>query len=666
MALAPLVAGTATPDLTGDDRNLHAIIDDARSAMEGEMASVRDRCRTYLNWYSPPYNTDIDRHDAWEEEVDFEADAARARNNFPISRAVVDIWTSLEAARPPQARAEPERINPPPPELDMAQAMIDREMYAMRRTVESRKADIRSARARYWMRKDHFALKHHYAIRRKNLYGFSWMKVVPSLSGMRPQSHVLRNPTTIYPIWSRRDPEDLEAVLSAQQESAVRVAARYPELGLEFERDGAGVSTGRVHFARGMDSGRYEEVNDRWYDSTRTMMWVEDFWWIERDYDRAARQWRRPVVHNAVRVASRIVEYRTFDWAHLPFVYFVNTDERDSYGWSDIAGVIDINDEMNRRLSEQGDILGMYAEPRFQLLGSIPGRDVEMPDALELIPLQDTERIEQIMTRIDVFPSQVHLTALTDLLYQVSGLPPIVWGLIANAQTSGRALTASWKATETRLSPKLMRNEQSLDRWLDISLDYAMTYDWQGAKTIFADRNGDRFDDFRWSFPPMEPRDFQEVTMDAITRRDAGLTTTVKAMRDTGDEQAEDTWEEVLAEFQNVMAHPDKVQAFLLAQRAMLDNQAYAQQVGGMGAGQMGGDQATVNAATVAQGVGQARAAEAQAATAPSAAPPTGGPPGAGEASPGAAPGAPGEMVTSGTLVRGGEVSNQMLQTRRM
>ena len=60
------------------------------------------------------------------------------------------------------------------------------------------------------------------------------------------------------------------------------------------------------------------------------------------------------------------------------------------------------------------------------------------------------------------------MQTLIDMLHRVTGLPPIVWGLIANAQTSGRALSASWKATEARLVPKLMRNEASLRRKTDI------------------------------------------------------------------------------------------------------------------------------------------------------------------------------------------------------
>lgn len=179
----------------------------------------------------------------------------------------------------------------------------------------------------------------------------------------------------------------------------------------------------------------------------------------------------------------------------------------------------------------------------------------------------------------------------------------------------------------------------------------------------------------------MEPRDFMEVTQNEITKRDAGMTTTLKAIRAMGDEAAEDTYEETLAEALNIFAHPDKVQSFLLAQRAELDNIAYANQLGvelDSGGGMVGGQSGTaVNPVTIAGAVGMARQAQSQAQAAPPAtagpAPATqpgaagnaaGGPPG--QTSPGAAGGAPGESLSSGTLMRNGNVSNQLLQTRKM
>jgi len=660
--MAVVYAPGSLPQSAGDVA-LQNRIDNTRLAMESEMGFVRTRCQTYLRWYSPPYREELGTHDAWDELPLSVEDLGLTRGNFPIARAVVDIWSSLEAAKPPMARAEPERVSPPVPSLDQDEELRSRLTYGVVKKLEGYRANARSALIRGWLRRDNFPLKHHTSVRRKNLYGFSWMKVWPDRFGRRPRSHVIRNPTTVYPIWSSRDPGDVEAVLVAYQMSAVKAAAKWPKLDLRIE-----AKSGRVDI--GGDYGTYQELNNRWYDSTRTMVWVEEFWWLEREYPNGFDAPPKTTAHVVIRVTNRVVEWGEYPWRRLPFVYFENTDERDSYGWSDIAGVIDINDEFNRRLSQEGDIIGMYSAPRFQLLNGIAGRDVDMPEAFELIALQDQERIEQILTRIDVYPTQQHFTILTDLLHRVSGLPPIVWGLIANAQTSGRALTASWKATEARLSPKLMRNQESLDRYLDIVLDYAEVYDWQGARSIFAERDNpaERFGDFRWEFPPMEPRDFQEVTINAITKRDAGLQDTISAIREIGDEAAEDTLEAVLAEALNIFMHPDKTQAFLLAQNAELQNQLLSQQIAAGGGA--GGPQ---NLATVAQAVGQGAAAlqAGQQAGAPPGVPPgvsvpptqAGGPVAGNAVAPGGAPlEAPGNMA-SGTLFRNGEVSNQQLVT---
>lgn len=650
MALAVAEIQSAMTDTAERSARL---MDDLRVAMEGEMQMVREKCETYLRWYSPVFNTRLHTHDAWPDPIRY-ADIDTTRGNFPIARAVVDLWAALEAAKAPTVRAEPERVPPPLPILGSAQAAMAAQQYDTDREIESTNSDIRSARIRRWMRDDMFALKHHSAVRRKDLFGFSWMKVLPQPWNRRPLTHVLRNPVTVYPLWSSREPGELEAVFSAQQMSARLAHARWPELPMTFDAS----DPRRVAFERGQDSGTYRDLNDRWYDQSRTMLWVEEVWWLDRRFDRAGHV-TETRVHTATRVMDRIVNAQTFEgWTTVPFVYWENTDERDAWGWSDIAGVIDINDEFNRRVSQQGDVIRLFASPRFQLLGSLDNRDVEMPGPFGMISLQDQERIEQILTRIDVFPTQVHFDILTDLLHRVSGLPPIVWGLINNAQTSGRALSASWKATEARLAPKLARNELSCRQWLRIVLDQARHYDWYGAKEAFKDRSSEPFDDFTWIFPPMEPRDFTEVTMNEITKRDAGLTSTVKAMRAIGDEAAEETLEEVLAEFADVNLHPDKVNARLIAQRAELDNISYAQQM-------------------------QAQAASPAGPTAPPPGPEAGAPAGPQAGAPpgmegplpptqGGAPGnagapiaPPGGSLTSGTLIRNGEPSTQFLSTQQ-
>ncbi len=654
--------------LSAGEQGLHELMDDARGAMEDTMDSVRDRCRRYLNWYSPPWDTYLGRHDAWETVYDRNDDQDTTRSNFPISRAVVDIWTSLEAAKPPLARAEPEHLSPPMPQLDEGLAALAREQYVRDRRVQAIRAEIRGRHFREMLRRDLFPLKAHRAVRRKNLYGFSWMMVLPDPFDDAPRTVVLRNPTTVYPLWSTRDPDELDAVLSVQQVSAVQANQKWG-LGLVFE-------DGRVSYQQGGGlHDRYSDVNEEWYYSEdRTKVWVEDFWWADREYDESGLRVVSSKVHCAKRVCGRVVDMRDYDWRHLPFVYWQNEDERHWSGWSEVAGVMDINDDFNRRLSGESDVLGMYENPRFQLIGGYGSRDdIEMPRGGELLTdLQDPERIEQILARVDVYPNQVHLNMLIEMLHRVTGLPPIVWGLIANAQTSGRALSASWKATEARLVPKLMANTSSIRRYADIVIDYAHHYDWRGGERVWRDRDGRLYDDIRWTFPPMEPRDFQEVTMDAITRRDAGLTTTVMAMRDTGEENAEERLEEIRQEFRDPTIHPDRAQAQLLYRDAEMQ---LLERMAAMG-GQMPQPH---NPATVQQAVGQARAAGA--------APPAAAPAGAEAALPPTQPGAPGnagqpvppqgagapppgaapeEMVTTGTLVRGGDTSNQILRTTRV
>lgn len=632
-----------------DEQRDHARIEAMRQAMEGTMLAVRDRCTEYLRWYSPPWDSTLRRHDAWDDGIGF-ADIGTTRSNFPIARAVVDIWASLEAAKAPMQRAEPERIPASPPVMDEQQQLAIQQVYGMYKAVESRRADARSWMLRQFHRQDHFPLKHFRTCRRKNLYGFTWVRVLPDLFNDRPMAHVLKNPTTVFPLWSDRDPDDIEALLNVQQMSATLANVKYG-LGLQTE---GGVVTG-------IEGSRYREIPDNWTNGDNTMVWMEDYWYVDRQFSQG-----RVVdscVCRIVRICGKIVERERFPgWRYVPFVPFQNADERDSYGWSDLAGVLDINDEMNRRISQEGDIIGMYASPRFQLLGSLSGATRDMPAPFELIGMEDTERIEQIMTRIDVFPTQMHFQFLQDLLHRVTGLPPIVWGLINNAQTSGRALTASWKATETRLAPKLMENENSLRRWTAIELDYLHTYDWYGASKLFHDRYGRRFDDFTWDFPAMEPRDFQEVTLNAINKRDAGLQSSIDAMRETGNEAAEDTLQEVRTEWTDPVLHAEKVQAQEMLRNSRLQNAMQEQQ---LGIGVPGAGGLPQNPATVAQAAGAA--AQAAPAQGSPSGPPNSGPPPPDQQGPSQAPGGPQQpTVTTGTLVRNGQTSNQTLTQQRV
>ena len=114
--------------MAGGARRASSLMDDLYVAMQSEMSGLEMKLQTYLRWYSPPYSDTTKTHDAWPERITYE-DIDTTRSNFPICRAVVDIWSSLEAASPPSVRAEPERIPPPLPILDPAQAQMARQQF---------------------------------------------------------------------------------------------------------------------------------------------------------------------------------------------------------------------------------------------------------------------------------------------------------------------------------------------------------------------------------------------------------------------------------------------------------------------------------------------------------------------------------------------------------
>ena len=287
-----LSVAPVAPESSSELQRLHSRINDCRVAMESDMWRVREKAQVYLNWYSPEFDVNLGTHDAWREPV-MAKDLGLTRGNYPISRAVVDIWTALEASQPPTLWAQPDRVAPAPPSMDQGEVLRNRLVSEAFKQVNAVKATYRATTIREQMRRDGYAYKAFLATRKKNLYGFSWQKVWPNRSEKRTVSHTLHNPTTVYPIWSSREPGELEMVLVAYQMNVNKANAMY----------GLGIDTKDGRLARGADSGRYRDVNDRWYDSTRTMVWVEEFWWREQMFDREGN-----ITDSAVACVKRITD----------------------------------------------------------------------------------------------------------------------------------------------------------------------------------------------------------------------------------------------------------------------------------------------------------------------------------------------------------------------
>ncbi len=84
----------------------------------------------------------------------------------------------------------------------------------------------------------------------------------------------------------------------------------------------AKTASGRISRAArivlGADSGYYREVNDRYDNTERMMLWVEEFWPIHREFDKDQHQ-TSSIVNCILRVGGRIVDQRSDQgWQHIP------------------------------------------------------------------------------------------------------------------------------------------------------------------------------------------------------------------------------------------------------------------------------------------------------------------------------------------------------------
>jgi hypothetical protein len=105
-------------------------------------------------------------------------------------------------------------------------------------------------------------------------------------------------------------------------------------------------------------------------------------------------------------------------------------------------------------------------------------------------------------------------------------------------------------------------------------------YDWRfpGIGTAQELYGGNR--DFAWDFPNKEPRDFLEVTTDALNKFNGGLWDFKTAAEAIGETSPDELDEAIRAEYMDAVRHPEKAQSYILLQRLQQQIQIEAAQAG--------------------------------------------------------------------------------------
>lgn len=555
----------AVSDETRESLNLR--IDALKSSWAGYQNALRVRHNRYLRAFSPPYEPTIGEHDQWLEEF-AQKDEGRTRSSYNLVRAAVELWTSLEASDFPTLRFGEEFIPTPAPSLDEKEQAAREETYRAMKLVQRQMATMREQALLRHISRSRFE-RHWWAVtRKKNIYGHSWLRTIPDFDRETFAVTSAIDPSTVYPVWSAYGDRKLDAILVATRRSSASAASQYPG-SVVLARDGITAA----------DSEYYNPTQDRSSEKDRAFVWVEDYWLLDADYeeelilDGVASRIKSRVL-NAVRVNGKLVAVTEYPgWRRVPYFYRINEDERDNTGFSDVGTLLPFQDGINKMLSQQQDVIFAESRPRFKYRGDAD-REITL-NADEIVSLDPDEDIDQIKVDLNVFPTQTHGQQLLQIMQRVTGLPAVVWGEIQAAQNSGRALSTAWRATAARMAPRIYEASTALDEIAAFWLDLMELYDWESARYLFG---GSR--DFEWTFPNKEPRDFLEVTSNAINKMNAGILDIAGAMEEVGEQSPDERVERVRADYMDMVLHPEKGQSFLLLQRLRNQIQIEAEQAG--------------------------------------------------------------------------------------
>ena len=631
---------------------LNARVESLRVGFAGQSQKVLARNRAYLRAFSPDFEARIGEHDQWPDDFKQE-NADHFRSSYNLTRSVVELWTSLEMSEFPALRWWEQFLPTPVPSMDPIENEMRQSIYRSQKLVARQVATIREQTLATHIRRTDLARHTYKAILRKNVYGHSWIKTVPDLP--RKTFRVFSNidPSTVFPAYSSYEDDKLDAILVATRRSAQAVNAEFPDL-IPMNKNGLTLQT---------LNGYYNPTQTPITDADLSFVWVDDYWCVDDEWEQEVADDNIPIrsrVVHVVRAGGKIAKVTEYPgWRAVPYVRFENENERDHLGFSDVATMLPIQDSLNRFMSQQQDVIAGESRPKFKYRGD-SDRSITFGDE-DIVSLDSDEDIEQIQVRLDVFPTQVHGQQLLEVLARSTGLPDTVWGRISAAQNSGRALATAWRSVAARMVPRTQRNAVSLKHVLgDLWLDWMELYGWEHAPELY---NGNR--DFDLDFPNQEPRDFTEVTTDALNKLGAGLIDTIAAMEKTGERSPDEMLDRVRAEYMDAVLHPDKSQGYLLLTR--LKNQiAIEAQQAGIAAEQAAQQMAQLAASppagapgggTVDQQAGAANQARTQAAQ--QAAPQLG--PGQNQAQPATQAGQAANSTKVSTLVQDGSTYNRIV-----
>lgn len=243
-----------------------------------------------------------------------------------------------------------------------------------------------------------------------------------------------------------------------------------------------------------------------------------------------------------VQVGTAVVREGANPYGFIPFVHVPNVQPPNQlWGRSDLDGLIEINRELNERMSDQADVIRYHADPPVVFRGVTEHTDLAVgPGTVWDIPVDaDVKLLEWQGQAVAV---QEHIERVLRTLFEVSETPRSAFG------DSGRLL--SGVALEMELRPIIQKTLRRRAFWTRalrqrnaLVLRLAEQFGVGGAQP------GD-FSPYRTKvvWPPMVPSDDTALVRQNIALVDAGLRSHRGALDALGEENPEAEIERILAD----------------------------------------------------------------------------------------------------------------------
>jgi hypothetical protein len=604
------------------ERAIVSRVDARRVAMQGDQQQLRERYDEIMRWINPPWDPESRRIDPRPEL------ATAARQGEPMLHVdlvsqVVERWTALEAGAPVIVRFRPQRVRPPIDTGDPARLEEARKRYEVERAAAQDQASQIEAQTVDWMEQNDFHRLMAWACWSKEAFGKGIVKTGwDPVAGM-PTAELLENPSQVYYAWTNR--YGRRQIAWAMVADFMDVTEANSRFGLDIPIDDI---TGTINYGSWfgqLDMSQELDYRPEQQQALNRMVWAEEYWELVRDrqYDGQTE------VLFCLVIGGRVIEGPIFyPWRKVPFHILENSHILTYMHGKGVAeSMIPLNAAYDTMLDRQDQVIAFEAGPRYKGLNMAASSDeADLPDPFQLLPLREGEDIQQIETRVDFFPTQLHAEELRMARYNATGLTPIAWGMSPNAQTSGRALSAEWRAVELPLHMRLINIGPEIKGIVECWWDYAEEYNFElrtltrqglpGAKDFAKPLRR-----FKILFEPLDIRDKSERVQEVLARLAAGALDMETCFEELGYENVDEMIAKLKAFFLDPVLSPLRYQQYLTLQQLELQIRAQAAEVAAMEQQGAGGAPPTGGGApgqpNPAETVGQGNAAAAQGAQTP-------------------------------------------------